>query len=661
MPRARWAGFSGGLWLPSDPDAGAVQADFAIPDNALLEATNVEFLDNGAVRGRRGSRNYNSFSLELPIRSMFKHYPRTGPRASGKSNCVGANQGASGTDWTDPGKTNARDGTYAYAALSLAGDASKGLLFLNPYSALDEVTDAPLSGIVVEIFRRAAPAGGIYDKTVQLWRDGALKGENRALTSIEWPTDWATIYYGGPGDKWGLDSLTVAQVNAPDFGLYLDVETQLTIQQAQVQYVAIHAFVDLELAATLIVASYDAGDEPRYDTRSDADGTFAPATAIGSLPAAYPPRFVTWQELDSTFVFDGANDVRRWDGREWSEDPPSEAKRGPYATLWRNRMWATDPAELSFSVYASGINDVESWPPAFQLSLADPRGGTITGLETDGDRLVCLKDSGVWTFKGDIEFGGVLTKIAEIGCVAPLSVVVLPQGVAYVSEDGVFLLPRGGLAPVELSRPIRAAFRGRQAGTKFTGAVAAYVRTRRQLWVKLAPDAGGAYVASYVPGAEGPTIAWAWVPDVDMNCATTLDGEADDSELLIGGADGWLRQYDTGADDRGTPIAIRVRTVAKQLGRMNEPGAIRRIYATGRTTGDLELGVRYDNATADAASATATLAAGPELRHPRVTLTNLGYQGRFASIFAESDGGPEFELHGIEADYALRTGFQWIA
>lgn len=657
MARVRWGSFSGGLWLPSDPDASAVQADFAVPADALLEASNVEFLDSGAVRGRRGHRKLYQQALAAPIVGIFKHYPRTGPRVGGIADVANTvvNSG-SGEDWQDIDEIGLRDDVGAYCELATPGQSSKGLLTLNPYIGIQEIPDAPLMGIVVEVVRRAVPAGGIYDKTVQLYRAGALTGENKALTTVEWPTRWATMYYGGPGDKWGLDSLTVAQVNAADFGVFIAVQTELAIQQAQIDYVNIYAYIDFELAPTLFLVSNPSSIPNFYKPAGDGDGYVLDAAS--TLPTTFPVRAVPWQELDATFVFDGANAVRRYDGRQWVTGP-LDARKGPYAALWRNRLWATDPAELAFSVYASGINDVESWRPELQLSVGDPRAGTITGLESDGDRLVILKDSGVWTFEGDVEFGGVLTQVAEIGCVAPRSVTVLPEGIAYVSEDGVFLLPRGGVTPVELSRAIRPLFRGRAGGTKYTGAVMAYVRTRRQLWLKLAPTDSGVYLATYLSGEDGAKIAWSYIPEIDMDAVASLDGEGDDSDLLIGGSDGWLRQYDYGSDDDGAAINIRVRTAAKQLDQGNARGAVRRIYAIGRTTGDVTMGVRYDNETADAAEATADLGAAPAIQHPRVTLAGLDHAGRFASLFLETASGPEFELHQLEAEFVARTGLRW--
>ena len=354
MPRARWTDFTGGLWIPSDPDGASQQAGFAVPPNALLEAQNVEFLDGGGVRGRRGWTPWAEVSPEVayPIHAMGMHYPRVGPVVSGTSVCVGQEEGVSGETWSDPENTEELDGSYAECAMGDIGNSSRGLLCLDPYNGTKEVQESTLSGVIVEIVRRARPAGGIYDKTVSLWRDGGLAGTNRALTTVEWPSEWASILYGGPGDTWGLSDLSFADLNASAFGVYLDVESQLAIQFAQVQYVAIYAYVNLERVATMIVGRYfktgSKAYRPHYTLTTGGEITSGiGASALDDvLPTPYRPRFVPWQELDATFVFDGANPVKRFDGRSFVTGP-SAAQRGAYAALWRNRMWAPAPAELA--------------------------------------------------------------------------------------------------------------------------------------------------------------------------------------------------------------------------------------------------------------------------------------------------------------------------
>lgn len=673
MPMVAWQDFRGGLWLPSDADADARQAEWTIPDNALTEAVNVEFLDGGGVRGRRGYELFDAAELPHPVFGIYKHYPRTGPRTSGYSSCSSANSG-SGTSWTNTGLSTALpdEDEVAECILTNAGDSSKYLLCANPYAAPYEVADAPVSGLVLEVRRRATPAGGIGDLKVQLQVGGSLAGVSKDLRGVAWPTDWATIYYGGPGDTWGIDGLTAAQINAPDFGIVFQVEALATLQAAQVDYIALHTYVDLELAATTILAVGDASNAPSYYRPADGGSGYTLMTS-GALATAYRPRFVPWQELDATFVFDGKNAVKRFDGRSWVTGPAA-APVGPYAALWRGRMWATAPSELAFSVYASNVGDVETWNPALQLGVSDPRGGTITGIEALGDRLIVLKDSGLWAFTGDIEFGGFLEQISEVGCVAPASVCVLPEGIVYVAEDGVYLLPRTGNEPIELSRPIRPRFRGRSSGEAYREAVAVYLRPRRQVWVKLQAADVSVLVGQAVRDAEGNVgTAWAEYDEaggaIDMTAAATLDGVGDDGILLLGQSDGIVRRWDTGIEDGGSEIAARIRTAARQFSGEMAQGAIRRVQAACRLRADpsvaktVTFGVRYDNAVTDAAAVQVAVqnTEPSEIRHPRATFTDQSKLGRFGCVSVEFEGGAEAEVHMLQADVSMRTRRQWRA
>jgi hypothetical protein len=66
---------SGGLWIPD-------QTDFALPQNALLQADNLDYLPSGGIRGRRGRTKYNATLLPGSVLSLWRHYPRAGTPAT---------------------------------------------------------------------------------------------------------------------------------------------------------------------------------------------------------------------------------------------------------------------------------------------------------------------------------------------------------------------------------------------------------------------------------------------------------------------------------------------------------------------------------------------------------------------------------------------------
>lgn len=137
------------MWIV-DNAAGGPQ--FGIPENALLDAQNVEYLTSGGVRGRRGRTLLGT--LANPARSLWRHYPRTGTpstlaagdsgatvdfeNASGTSGTFAAVAGGSGfttgypwyfTNWPSQNKSflaNGQDALKSYDGTTIATVASAG-------------------------------------------------------------------------------------------------------------------------------------------------------------------------------------------------------------------------------------------------------------------------------------------------------------------------------------------------------------------------------------------------------------------------------------------------------------------------------------------------------------------------------------------------------
>ena len=106
-----------------------------------------------------------------------------------------------------------------------------------------------IDGIVVEIMRRNS-AGAASDNRVQL-RDaaGALVGDNKADTALDWPTAEALKTYGSAIDLWNATP-TVAMVNDADFGVTLSVQADAANTDIQVDFIR----VTISYTAPVIVA-----------------------------------------------------------------------------------------------------------------------------------------------------------------------------------------------------------------------------------------------------------------------------------------------------------------------------------------------------------------------------------------------------------------------
>ena len=87
---------------------------------------------------------------------------------------------------------------------------------------------ATIDGIMVEIERYSTYANRLKDYRVQLLDgDGNLVGDNKANTSLYWPTSWTNEVYGSYNDTWNI-SPNVDMVNDSDFGVVLSVDVEVS-------------------------------------------------------------------------------------------------------------------------------------------------------------------------------------------------------------------------------------------------------------------------------------------------------------------------------------------------------------------------------------------------------------------------------------------------
>lgn len=128
--------------------------------------------------------------------------------------------------WSNPENVYASDDSRATAALAgfPAGAVSTKQLLVTGFSGLSVLPDdATVDGIKVEIERSVTSTSGSP-------RDGAvtlvgLTGTSSDLASgTTWPTTDAYATYGGPTEKWGFATPSVAEIKASTFGVSLNAQ-----------------------------------------------------------------------------------------------------------------------------------------------------------------------------------------------------------------------------------------------------------------------------------------------------------------------------------------------------------------------------------------------------------------------------------------------------
>ncbi len=118
------------------------------------------------------------------------------------------------TDWTDPLNAKVDDSNPATCSVINISYSDR----LNVYTFGASIPgNATIIGILYSVERKASTVQ-LRDYEIYLMDNTAPKGNNKADTGSDWPTDYTHKEYGGSSDLWGT-SWTPAQINASTFGL----------------------------------------------------------------------------------------------------------------------------------------------------------------------------------------------------------------------------------------------------------------------------------------------------------------------------------------------------------------------------------------------------------------------------------------------------------
>jgi len=144
---------------------------------------------------------------------------------------------------------NALDNNMAYAVLGAYPLCASQIDYQCYYSELATITNfgfaipsnAVIDGIAVEVSKKVSqPVSDIRDSVVQLVRAGTPAGSNYA-SALQWPMAFTYSSYGGAADLWNT-TWTPADINAPSFGIQLQLTNGAFDQTAQVDHVRITVY-----------------------------------------------------------------------------------------------------------------------------------------------------------------------------------------------------------------------------------------------------------------------------------------------------------------------------------------------------------------------------------------------------------------------------------
>lgn len=680
MGTVAFADFGGGLYLPEEIAPTTPQPTLAIPANALRVADNLDFLPTGAVIGRRGARQVNATPQPGPIQCIRRFVLRD-PGGSRQGFSPGFTYDlaiASGHAWQIGG-----DSPSARCVIEGTAGHSDFLAVQLGFSDAPIPPNATVVGLGITIagirtFQSAAHPWTDY-KVLLLNAAGVIAGQTangRANGSVfdapTTPPDLAqTADYGGPADLWDI-VLTPAIVNDPGFAVGFAVQVADSSHNfLETASLAAVVYYTVPAASQTIVGAGDGAADIVYQLLDVSTGLFTPITG-GTVPASgRRPWIIDWPEKSKLFIFDGLNPPQVYDGStmapltaDFPHGSEIEPPRGPFAVLHQGRIYASNPGEEQFAVYACEVEQERIWLGASEISVNDELGGRIRGLASYNGVLIVLKDTSVWHMLGDILFPIEVRQVTQtIGCVASNTVATTPQGVMFLSRDGLYLTD--GYTVQELSRPLRALFTGRTDASDqtYTNAVGLWFPRRGQYWLSLDPTQQVAYVLQQLRDPQGqPRWAWSRVTGVSgINCGEVFELAGDVGDLYLGDIAGLIFQRDVGSADGGAAYNSSVVSYdllldpkTRRLGRIHQA----RPYFRGRSA--VAMGLFYDGAIAEAV----TLAAGatfgdPIYQSPRTFIADQTAFGRTVAMRVTSTEGPDFELHRVDLDTRMRSRREW--
>ncbi len=147
--------------------------------------------------------------------------------------------------------------TYAYTSSTAAAAISKWLWATdfrdgsgNPISIPAGATNF---GVVLAVYDQCTTSDKARDDTLQLIVDGAVAGDSKAITGTWYPTTAAwSANHGAANDNWNA-GLTVARLNASNFGAALSC---YVTKNYQARVYAFRMYITYDEAALFLTAWY---------------------------------------------------------------------------------------------------------------------------------------------------------------------------------------------------------------------------------------------------------------------------------------------------------------------------------------------------------------------------------------------------------------------
>lgn len=360
-------------------------------------------------------------------------------------------------------------------------------------------------------------------------------------------------------------------------------------------------------------------------------------THIASVSASSPTTaFATLN--DECYFTTAYNSLRKFNGSSVSAVTASGTTTGAHLIEYKRRLFSAGDPTYSSALYVSDLDKPYNWTDGETMYLAGKdSGGNCTGLAVWSDIIWYFSESAIYALNttGTTDNWESKCLSKTHGCVAPRTLAAAPNGVIFLSSDGVRcygamenIYSDDGSGLLMMSAHINPSLMEYTDAEK-AAAVGSYYRNR--YWISIGGDV---YVCSLDKRTKDDQPPWTKYSNFDINCFATTRG--DEYGLYAGSAStGTIWQLDTGGTDNGSAIPIVYVTppiAAKSFATVKH---FRHTFIAAESPSEQEITVAVETDDIPSPAQTVTLDANSDVRPKRLVTPA---RGRAAKVRLESDG-----------------------
>ena len=336
--------------------------------------------------------------------------------------------------------------------------------------------------------------------------------------------------------------------------------------------------------------------------------------------------------------------IRSFDGA--SVAASSGYPRAGFLAIKQNRLFAAGRYDDKTLVEYTAIDKPTDWSNGGAIRLtASSSGGDVTGLKVWNDTLFYAGHSIMRAL--DVRGGEANWWNREvsnaIGCVAPRSFVTIPNGVVFLSADGVKaygqipgIFDQDGSGFLNLSEDIRPTLQRITTG-RHEQAAGAYYQGRYYLSVPLDGSTTNSHTLVYRFADNEAPSSWT-LYDWGVSCFG--EGVRGDENALYGGdpSTGHIYRLEYGGNDNGDPIVMTYTVPPLRDDGYHTIKHFRRMYLTAQADAQQDLTIDFSNDDAPGATRTVSVDQSTDARPIRIP---INARGRSLSMTFSTSGSEQ--------------------